>query len=153
MFIFFPYAAKKRKSPGLSSPDSSKKPQLVEKEEGLSMKNRLQEEAQKSKLDMPEYQVSGSRQSFMASVSFRGQVFSSTRKFQKKKMAEHNAAHVALFKLGYVSNPPVGLVPQQSSSTGSSSQGKQSSAKNASCKSSITSLHHLTCFMNDCSSL
>ena len=91
-------------------PQLSPKIQFIESSNIISMKSRLQEIAQKSKLNMPEYQVSGSGQTFMATVSFNGHVFSSNKTFSKKKLAEQDAAHTALYQLGYVSNPPNGLV-------------------------------------------
>lgn len=73
------------------------------------MKNKLQEIAQKHKLKMPEYQVNGINGDFVASVAFQGRVFSSTGSFQKKKLAEHDAAHVALYELGHIAKPPKGF--------------------------------------------
>jgi len=102
--------SKKRKSESPNVPHFSPKIQFIESSNIVSMKSRLQEIAQKSKLNMPEYQVSGSHQNFMATVAFNGHVFSSNRTFSKKKLAEQDAAHTALYKLGYVSNPPNGLV-------------------------------------------
>ena len=74
------------------------------------MKSKLQEIAQKQKLKMPEYIVSGAAKNYMASVTFDGRTFSSKKTFAKKKQAEQDAAHIAMYELGHISNPPDGYV-------------------------------------------
>ena len=124
--LSFDFLAKKRKSEVLKASDSMRKFSLIDGEESLSMKNKLQEIAQKSGLKMPEYHVSGTNQNFMATVSFQGRSFSSTRAFAKKKPAEHDAANVALYELGHVSKPPYGWVTRRPMLPGNTQQYQQS---------------------------
>ena len=88
------------------------KVQNVEQSENLSYKSKLNEIAQKNKLPIPKYEIIGRGFLFAAIVQFQERTFRSCRPFAKKKEAEQNAAHVALYELGHIADQPVGWIAE-----------------------------------------
>jgi len=74
-----------------------------------SFKSKLAEIAQKAKLTHPVYSTEPRSGGFVSTVSFNGNDYVGMPQ-GKKKAAEHNAAHICLFRIKQVEEAPAGYV-------------------------------------------
>merc|ERR1711962_1072021 len=106
-------ALKRKEAPSNPSEPPAKQQQMEVDgaPSGPSFKSKLNELAQKNKLPAPTYDTVNSSNGFFSTVVFNGTNFKSAAPSSKKKNAEQSAAHMALFFLKQVTDPPQGYNP------------------------------------------